>query len=290
MSRLRKWTNRAPYIAIAVLTVLALGQVAKYPWVRERVTALYKFALSAGNRQPSGGNTSETPNHAEHGKQGKAPPPTERGDTPAGGTENRPGHQTTGDPNGSEARGENGPEPRESRFDPNEIAKSQTRIWQARSRGDNSGIAREIVRLLTEQFGLSSLDAMAITSPLLNAMMTFDRQEADYEALVLPDLERAFVELRRVSGLSFDPEAAASAELKWWVARRSPETGDPEEVGRRIAELYTVVLGKSNPAIQEAGRLRAKAALLVDAPGSDCDWQELERLLTESFEELKKAL
>lgn len=85
-------------------------------------------------------------------------------------------------------------------------------------------------------------------------------------------------------------DAVARAELGWWVARRTPGRNSPAQVGAEIANLYALLYGKTNPNLQKAGLLRAKAAYLRDQGGNSPDWQEVERLLRESYEALVVGL
>ncbi len=70
------------------------------------------------------------------------------------------------------------------------------------------------------------------------------------------------------------------------MKRRTPGQDSPEEVGRSIARLYTILYGETNPDILEAGLLRAQAADLRDRHG---DWKEIETLLRQSYNALARG-
>lgn len=162
-------------------------------------------------------------------------------------------------------------------------------MWKAYYSADVVTIRREVRGLLMEQFGLTEQDAKAVGDPLLTATIAFDRYKSSYDALCLPGLERAYQELKRVSGLSFDPKQAARAELDWWVARRTPGNDSPAQVGQRLSRLYAVIFGEQRPEFDKAGLLRAEAANIRDMGGVACDWQKVLQLLTESYTELLKG-
>ncbi|KPL09102.1 hypothetical protein AMJ85_07210 [candidate division BRC1 bacterium SM23_51] len=179
------------------------------------------------------------------------------------------------------------------RFDSDRIAAAETRMWQAYYSGDSATLGRELVALLRGQFGLSSRNAMEVGKDLARATLAFQSLGGDYERHVLPPLERAYARLKAATDGAWDPAAAAHAELDWWVARRTPGRDSPQHVGRAIARLYTILYGESNADIERAGLLRAQAAHLRDASaraGKGCDWNEVQRILEESYRSLRQGL
>jgi hypothetical protein len=174
--------------------------------------------------------------------------------------------------------------------DPDQIAAAETRMWQAYYARDLAKLHGEMTALLRAQFQLPSADAERIARNLVGAAMKFAFGGASYERTVLPDLEVAYLQLRRVLKRPFDPREAARAELDWWVARRTPGRDNPQEVGKQIARLYSVIYGGERPEFLEAGVLRAEAALLRDRSGPNCDWTKVEGLLRRSYRLLADAV
>ena len=175
-------------------------------------------------------------------------------------------------------------------LDPDKIAAAETRMWQAYYAGDLSRLHGEMVALLRAQFRLAPADAERIARSLTVAAMKFAISGGNYEQVALPDLEVAYLQLKTVLKLPFDPREAARAELAWWVARRTPGQDNPHQVGERIARLYAILYGRERPEFLEAGVLRAEAALLRDRRGVNCDWTEVERLLRRSYRVLADAV
>ena len=174
-------------------------------------------------------------------------------------------------------------------LEPDKIAAAETRMWQAYYARDLPRLHSEMTALLRAQFRLPSADAERIAKSLVGAAMKFAISGANYEQVVLPDLEVAYLQLRALLKRSFDPREAARAELAWWVARRTPGQDNTQEVGKRIAKLYSVIYGGERPEFLEAGVLRAEAAQLIDRGGVHCDWAGVERLLHRSYRVLADA-
>ena len=175
-------------------------------------------------------------------------------------------------------------------LDPDQIAAAETRMWQAYYARDLPRLHSEMAALLRAQFRLPSADAERIAKSLVGAAMKFAISGANYERVVLPDLEVAYLQLRALLKRSFDPREAARAELAWWVARRTPGQDNPQQVGKRIAKLYSVIYGAERPEFLEAGLLRAQAAQLRDRCGPSCDWTKIEGLLRRSYRVLADAV
>ncbi len=175
-------------------------------------------------------------------------------------------------------------------LDPDKIATAEVRMWQAYYAGNLPRLHSEMVALLRAQFRLAPADAERIARSLTVAAMKFTISGGNYEQVVSPDLEVAYLQLRAVLKLTFDPREAARAELAWWVARRTPGQDNPQQVGKRIARLYAILYGRERPEFLEAGVLRAEAAQLRDRGGMDCDWTEVERLLRRSYRVLVDAV
>lgn len=176
------------------------------------------------------------------------------------------------------------------KINPDEVATAEVQMWKAYYSNNVMVLRRELLKLIRSQFSLSIMEAMNVCEPLALAAMKFDKATSDYKLKVLPDLERAYVRLKNATGILYDPKEAARAELDWWVARRTPGIDNPQEVGHRIALLYTVIFGKSSQKFEQAGLLRAQAAHLRDKGGAMCDWKEVERLLLESYRILQEGL
>jgi hypothetical protein len=172
-------------------------------------------------------------------------------------------------------------------FDPDQVAATETRIWKAYYQRNIQLVGFELIDLLVGQFHLSPPDAFAVAIDLSSAVQAFQSIRGDYLAHVLPSLKGAYGRLKMLKNGTWDAEAAARAELEWWVKRRTPGHNSPEEVGRSIAKLYKILYGRSNQDIEQAGLLRAQAAHLRDKTQ---DWTKIQKLLQDSYRLLVRGI
>ena len=156
-------------------------------------------------------------------------------------------------------------------FNPAKVARAETQLWQAYYSDDKTKLGLSVIALLRRQYGLSPFEAKEIGELLAGSALAFRSSHGNYESVALPILTKAYQQIRQATGASFDAEKAASAELAWWVARRTQGQNSAEQVGQRIGELYAVLYGRDSPAFTEAGILRAEAAQLRDSGGKHAD-------------------
>ncbi|MBN1900365.1 hypothetical protein JW926_03455 [Candidatus Sumerlaeota bacterium] len=175
-------------------------------------------------------------------------------------------------------------------YDAVKIAASETVLWKAYYKGEKKKLVWELVNLHRTQFGMTLLEALKVSKELGEAAYIFSQVKSDYEEATLPYLRKAYSSIREYRNENFDVEAVSRAELSWWIARRTPGKNSPEQVGAEIANLYALLYGETNPDIQRAGYLRARAACLRDQQESNPDWREIERLLRESYKALVKGV
>lgn len=180
-------------------------------------------------------------------------------------------------------------EPKPPAFDAEGVAQAETKMWQAYYSGDFMQIGAQLMTLMNRQYGLESERARDIGGLFAIASMSFRMAQGDYESAVLPGLTKAYEQLKQATGSAYDPAKAARAELDWWVARRTKGQNSAEQVGAKIADLYACLYGRPAPAFKKAGLLRAQAAALRDAGRQNADWTQIEKLLKESYSELRKA-
>lgn len=174
-------------------------------------------------------------------------------------------------------------------FDPAAVANAETAMWKAYYTEDQAALAWNLVSLFRSQFGLTWWEATRIGKNFAESAMKFRRGEKNHELAIVPGLIDAYRLIKKSSGANFDPAKAARAELAWWVGRRTPGRDSSKQVGKQITYLYTVLYGKEHPAFERAGLLRAQAAELRDQGGKQADWQRVEDLLNQSYQELANA-
>jgi len=182
-------------------------------------------------------------------------------------------------------------------FDPDELARLETRMWQAYYRRQPTRLFGQLIRALRAQAGISWPRAIAASLLLTRAAAGFARSADDYDRFA-PDIGRAYRLLRLPEDV--DVESVARQELRWWVVRREIGPAAGIAAGDAITALYTTLYRVPPRQVAEAARLRGLAAEVRDRGATnDPDgsrgagaayWPEVARLLRESYRSLKAGL
>jgi hypothetical protein len=182
-------------------------------------------------------------------------------------------------------------------FDPDELARLETRMWKAYYRRQPARLFGLLVQALHAQARVSWPRALAASILLTRAAAGFARSTGDYERYA-PDIGRAYRMLKLPDHV--DVEAVARHELRWWVVRRELGLSAGEAAGDSITDLYASLYDVPRERVAEAGRLRGMAAEIRDrGAAEDPDgstgagsayWPEVARLLRDSYRSLSAAL
>ena len=182
-------------------------------------------------------------------------------------------------------------------FDPDELARLETRMWKAYYRRQPARLFVLLVRALRAQAKVSWLRALRASLLLTRAAAGFARASGDYERFA-PDIGRGY----RMLGLPahVDVEAVARHELRWWVVRREIGFAAGAAAGDSITDLYASLYDLPRDQVADAGRLRGLAAEVRDRGAADdpdgqrgsgsAYWPEVARLLRDSYRSLRAAL
>jgi hypothetical protein len=182
-------------------------------------------------------------------------------------------------------------------FDPDELARLETRMWKAYYRRQPARLFGLLVRAIRAQARVSWPRALAASLLLTRAAAGFARATGDYERYAA-DIGRGYRMLKLPDHV--DVEAVARHELRWWVVRREIGLAAGAAAGDAITRLYAAIYALPESRVAEAGRLRGEAAEVRDR-GANADpdgprargldyWPEVARLLRQSYRELHRAL
>lgn len=182
-------------------------------------------------------------------------------------------------------------------FDPDELARLETRMWKAYYRRQPARLFVDLVRAVKVQARVSWPRALWASLLLTRAAAGFARATGDYQRFA-PAVKRGYLALGLPSHV--DVDAVARHELRWWVVRREIGLAAGEAAGDAITDLYAALYDIPRDRVAEAGRLRGLAAEVRDRGAhSDPDgpagegrayWPEVARLLRASYRSLRAAL
>lgn len=182
-------------------------------------------------------------------------------------------------------------------FDPDELARLETRMWKAYYRHQPLRLFVLLVRALRAQARASWPRALRASLLLTRAAAGFARATGEYDRYA-PDIGRGY----RMLGLPdhVDVEAVARHELRWWVVRREIGLAAGQAAGDAITDLYAALYDVPRESVAEAGRLRGLAAEVRDRGATDdpdgpraagaAYWPEVARLLRDSYRSLRATL
>lgn len=177
---------------------------------------------------------------------------------------------------------------------PARLAKLETEMWRAYYEQDFAHLSYRIYQLFTEEFTLSlssslraAYHATKAASIMRSLPGTTSKQE--YRTQILPNLTEFFEVIKHDLNAEYDSQSVATAELDWWITRRTHEHNDIKKIGLQIAKVYSLMTARDNENIRRAGILRAHAAWLRDQQQINkgrVNWQQIESLLKQSYENL----
>lgn len=182
-------------------------------------------------------------------------------------------------------------------FDPDELARLETRMWKAYYRAQPARLYGLLVLALRAQAGASWPRALAASVLLTRAAAGFARATGDYDRFA-PDIARAYRLLGLPEGV--DATEVARRELHWWVVRREIGVAAGAAAGEAITALYAAIYEVPTERVAEAGRLRGLAAEVRDR-GATADpegprgsgrayWPQVAMLLRDSYRALGAAV
>ena len=177
-------------------------------------------------------------------------------------------------------------------FDPDEVARLDTAMWRSYYSRERLQMFSELTELLEKQYKLRFWRRQLAAFYAAKAAFVFKdgKSRADYEK-ALPDVEKFYGEIRRVSTTDFDAKRAAESELEWWIVHRERKKYREGDLARALAETAAEVYKMPVENFLEHGNLRAEAMRVRDTKAEaggvgEEDWQKIDELLHLSWRSL----
>lgn len=181
-------------------------------------------------------------------------------------------------------------------FDPDEVARLDTAMWRSYYSRERLQMYSELTELLEKQYKLRFWRRQLVAFYAAKAAFVFKdgKSRADYEK-ALPDLEKFYGEIRRVSTTDFDAKRAAALELEWWIVHRERRKYQEGDLAQALAETAAEIYKMPAENFLEHGNLRAEAMKIRDTKAesggvSEEDWQKIDKLLHQSWRSLHTAV
>lgn len=188
-------------------------------------------------------------------------------------------------------------------FSPDRIAYLETQSWVAYYDRDWLGMARVLVAIHREEFGMSLPDALLATVRSTRAAVAFaplDRSDPEKaRRLLIPYYRR----VRSAIGATAAAETLAVREIDYWVVHRrlaiarkaDPTASDPESPAdiepmvETFARLHAALFNSTPERMRASAEYRALAAKAVDritggySPDIPADWARVEAYLRQAY-------
>lgn len=180
-------------------------------------------------------------------------------------------------------------------FNPRNTGLYEAQVWKAYYDRRWPLALALVFRLLRSQFNLSPAQAARATWYSVRAAVAWAPRDHDVER-VRALLTRFYTLLQAATGAGFDPEAAAGAELEYWVVHRQLDgQRDRPELAEALAHIAAEVYSLPLDVVRPSGAARAHAADLVDDITSGrqeptrATWAAIEDTLRQAYSLLQDA-
>lgn len=181
-------------------------------------------------------------------------------------------------------------------FDADEVARLDTAMWRSYYSRERLRMFSELTELLEKQYKLRFWRRQLAAFYAAKAAFVFKdgKSRADYEK-ALPEVEKFYNEIRRLSTTDFDAKRAAELELEWWIVHRERKKYREGDLARALAETAAAVYKMPVENFLEHGNLRAEAMKIRDTKAeaggvSEEDWQKIDELLHMSWRSLHSVV
>lgn len=181
-------------------------------------------------------------------------------------------------------------------FDPVRVGQLEARWWRADHDHNRQLLLKSLVEEHIELYELSEDNAQKVLGFLAQAVQL--HQSRQWEE-VTQMITKYYKEIKRMTGLSYDPQEVAKLEVAWWRLHDELEhTADKSRLAKAFSTLYAALFGIPKESLLQAGRTKAEAARehdLAEDPRTspkeaEDHWQKAGQLLISFYQELQRVL
>lgn len=175
-------------------------------------------------------------------------------------------------------------------IDPAGLAYVETEGWRAYYDRNWLRAIGLMLQLNHDQFGLNWFDTLKASYYATRAQIAFAGMDNN-PPLAQEYLAKYYAVIARARQLSFDPQAAAAAEMRYWIVHRqvAQDPANPAPLVDALADLHALLFAIPAAAAHDSGVERTAAAQAVDritgrrSTDIDADWREVLTRLTAAY-------
>lgn len=181
-------------------------------------------------------------------------------------------------------------------FDPSTIARMDTDMWRSYYDRKAWKLFFQLSSLMRQQFRAPFWRSQVIAFRAAKAAFVFKKgkERSDYEK-ALPDLQKYYTAIHRMSTTDFDAKEAARLELEWWIVHRQRAQHEGGELEKALAASAAVMYQINSEQLKDYAKFRADAMDIRDAEQekdgvSEQEWNEIADLLQNCWKSLHDAV
>lgn len=177
-------------------------------------------------------------------------------------------------------------------FDPEEVAAIEVAMWRNYYNHFFVKLLFNLIKLIRNQFGLRGLKLFLAAYYSTKAAMVF--RKTGNESNTVKHLEKFFGVIRSSSVERFTIKEVSQLEFEWWKKHREPSYLKNKTLEQTLADAMATLYLTDSKKLRKYALNRAKAMHLRDEAAhkmkKEPDWKKIDKLLTISYQELKKAV
>ncbi|QHT70404.1 hypothetical protein GXP67_28990 [Rhodocytophaga rosea] len=181
-------------------------------------------------------------------------------------------------------------------FEATEVARLDTEMWRSYYDRKPVVLFNQLAELMRKQFHAPFFRSYLMAYQAAKAAFVFKDGEnrSDYEK-ALPYLVDFYGNIELMSNESFNVTAAARHELEWWIIHRQRANNQPGDLETALAQTAESIYNQPASQFMAHARLRAQAMHIRDIKAvnggvTESDWQEISRLLMQSWDSFEKVV